>query len=225
MVIQTISSASEGRSIQDLTPQSDLEWILGTAPLAVCFTCDATLPAETTKCPICDCETSIVRRCPGCRRIVSAQHTYCIYCSMSFLRRGHVASRSLILPGPRRPSRPSSDRYGGVVVEATMMVALLVLSGFFAYTYFWRYARVERSAQAATPPVAPISSAARERSARRARIVRPAPPLGDAAVSAPAVLPLPPPPPLPLRFTIVGGYEPPPLPLTHDSSDKSRGGP
>ena len=207
-MIQPATSTSEGRSIQDPSPQSGLDWILGTEPLAVCFACDATLPAETAKCPVCDCEMSIVRRCPGCRRIVSAQHTYCIYCSISFLRRGHVASRSLILPVPRRQPRPSSNRYGGVVVEATMIVALLVLSGFFSYTYFWRYARVERSPRAAAP-VAATTSAASERSARRARTIRPDPLPVDEAVSAPATLPLPPP---PLQFTVVGGYEPPPLP-------------
>lgn len=202
-------TALEERPLQDPSPRSGLEWILGTEPIAVCFSCDATLPPETVRCPACDCALSIVRRCPGCRRILSAQHTHCIYCSVSFLRRGYAALKSLPIIRRRRPQAPRAP-YSGVVVEATMLVALAVFSGFFAYNFFWRYAKVQRSSRAPAPPMVTVSkSGVSARSSRRARSSRPIPPDHPAGFE-PEPLPLPPAPPL--QFTVVGGYEPAPLP-------------
>lgn len=206
-------SAIEDRPLQDPSPRSGFEWILGTEPVAVCFACDTTLPAETARCPVCDCAMSIVRRCPGCRRILSAQHIHCIYCSLSFLRRGYAALRSLPIVGRRRPRAPRPP-YSGIVIEATMMVALLVLAGFFAYSFFWRYARVERSNRAAVPTATSTKPALSARASRRARSSRSIPPPGSASVYAPETLPLPPAPPL--QFTVVGGYDP--SPLLHSSN-------
>jgi len=211
IMTQSVAPASDERAILDPSPRAGLEWIHGTEPLAVCFSCDQTLPVETTRCPACDCATSIVRRCPGCRRILSAQHNHCIYCSVSFLRRGFAALRFLPIPIVRRRGpRPGPERHSGVL-EATMIVALFVLSGAFIYTYFGRLVEFGKTVRAqALQAEQPSSSlVASPRPARRSN-ARTARPGSRTAVATPlATLPLPAPPPL--RFTVVGGYEPPPL--------------
>lgn len=50
-------------------------------PFAMCMNCETEHPADQPVCPTCGLALSIVRRCPGCDRIVSARHPRCIYCS------------------------------------------------------------------------------------------------------------------------------------------------
>ncbi|MBZ5516326.1 MAG: hypothetical protein LAN62_16045 [Acidobacteriia bacterium] len=50
------------------------------------MSCNATFPPETEECPHCQVSLSIVRKCPSCGRVQSAQHFACIYCANSFLR-------------------------------------------------------------------------------------------------------------------------------------------
>jgi hypothetical protein len=60
------------------------DWKAGTDALAICMICGAEYEPGTKVCPDCNVSLSVVRRCPGCHRIVSAQHTKCVYCHTPF---------------------------------------------------------------------------------------------------------------------------------------------
>ena len=61
------------------------EWKSGTEALALCMICGGEFPPGTRDCPDCNVSLSIVRRCPACNKIVSAQHTKCVYCRTPFV--------------------------------------------------------------------------------------------------------------------------------------------
>jgi hypothetical protein len=65
---------------------SEWKWAPGAEPLAICMSCSATYPPETAECPNCGVSLSVVRKCPSCGRVQSAQHFACIYCANSFVR-------------------------------------------------------------------------------------------------------------------------------------------
>lgn len=69
-------------------PEASAEgkWAPGAEPLAVCMSCSATYPPDTSECPNCHVGLSLVRKCPSCGRVQSAQHFACIYCADSFVR-------------------------------------------------------------------------------------------------------------------------------------------
>lgn len=66
-------------------PPLEGKWVPGAEPLALCMSCNATFPLDITVCPKCGVGLSVVRKCPSCERIQSAQHVVCIYCADSFM--------------------------------------------------------------------------------------------------------------------------------------------
>jgi len=60
------------------------EWKAGTEALALCIICGSKHAPDTAECPDCHVSLSVVRCCPECQRMVSAQHTRCVYCRTSF---------------------------------------------------------------------------------------------------------------------------------------------
>jgi hypothetical protein len=60
------------------------EWKSGTDALAMCMICGGEYATDMQVCPDCNVSLSMVRRCPGCKRIVSFQHTKCVYCHLPF---------------------------------------------------------------------------------------------------------------------------------------------
>lgn len=63
-----------------------LEWRDDAKPLALCMLCDTEFPTQETRCPKCQSALSLVHRCPGCARVVSAKHLRCPYCAQGFLK-------------------------------------------------------------------------------------------------------------------------------------------
>jgi hypothetical protein len=60
------------------------QWKEGTQALGLCMICGAEYEPNAAECPECHVSLSVVRRCPECQRMVSAQHTRCVYCRTSF---------------------------------------------------------------------------------------------------------------------------------------------
>lgn len=50
-------------------------------PFSLCMLCEAEYGLDQQICPKCAVTLSVVRRCPGCAKIVSGKHKRCIYCS------------------------------------------------------------------------------------------------------------------------------------------------
>lgn len=60
------------------------EWRAGTEAIGLCMICGGEYESTSRECPRCHVSLSVVRRCPKCRRAVSARHTKCIYCRTPF---------------------------------------------------------------------------------------------------------------------------------------------
>ena len=60
------------------------EWKSGTEAIALCMICGGEYAPGTQECPDCHVSLSVVRRCPSCLKIVSAQHKKCVYCHVPF---------------------------------------------------------------------------------------------------------------------------------------------
>jgi hypothetical protein len=60
------------------------DWKTGTDAIALCMICGSEYAVGTRECPDCHVSLSVVRRCPNCHRVVSAQHSKCVYCRSSF---------------------------------------------------------------------------------------------------------------------------------------------
>src|SRR6266568_7544535 len=84
------------------------EWKSGTDAIAMCMICGGEYAADTELCPDCNVSLSVVRRCPSCSRIVSFQHTKCVYCRVPFT---HEAPKSL-LSGDIIPEMPRAPNQG-----------------------------------------------------------------------------------------------------------------
>lgn len=64
---------------------ADVSYADGCQPLAVCMVCLTEFPPDVAECPKCHVALSLVRKCPGCSKIVSARHSKCIYCNHVFV--------------------------------------------------------------------------------------------------------------------------------------------
>jgi hypothetical protein len=108
-------------------PPAEEKWAPGAEPLAVCMSCSSTYPPETSECPNCHVSLSVVRKCPSCGRVQSAQHFACIYCADSFLR-----EEGLMPPaaGPLARRRESAQRrfliVGSVALAAGVAAGLVL---------------------------------------------------------------------------------------------------
>ena len=99
----------------------------GAEPLALCMSCNATFSPQTAECPNCHVGLSVVRKCPACQRIQSAQHFVCIYCANSFLREAGLGPST---PGPVSLPRRVSGRpvYAGLAAAVALgAISSLVL--------------------------------------------------------------------------------------------------
>ncbi len=72
----------------NVTPSSEIQWGSGAEQATICTSCSTAFPPEATECPKCHVSLSLVRRCPDCKRIQSAHHSTCIYCSSSIVPEG-----------------------------------------------------------------------------------------------------------------------------------------
>ena len=101
------------------------EWKSGTEALAFCVICGGEYPPGTQECPDCNVSLSMVRRCPACQKIVSAQHKKCVYCRTPF-------TEDLAKPLPElfpevQEQEESVRRFrAGAVSIATFMVVFLL---------------------------------------------------------------------------------------------------
>ncbi|MBI4166367.1 MAG: zinc ribbon domain-containing protein [Acidobacteria bacterium] len=67
-------------------PPPGSKWAPGAEPLAICMSCNSTFPPHFAECTNCQVALSIVRKCPMCGKVQSANHVTCIYCADSFLQ-------------------------------------------------------------------------------------------------------------------------------------------
>lgn len=105
-------------------------WKSGTEALAICTICGAEYEVGKETCPDCNVSLSVVRRCPGCHRIVSAQHAKCVHCHTLFL--SELPTQYVPSPaayGSARASSLAEQRFRAVVVSA-ITFAVVFLLGF-----------------------------------------------------------------------------------------------
>src|SRR6266480_7841816 len=119
------------------------EWKSGTEALSLCMICGGEYAPGTAECPDCHVTLSVVRRCPSCLKIVSAQHKKCVYCHVPFTTEIPKAlpdlpelDQSGVSPGLRRLR-------AGLVSISTFLIVFIL--GMF---FLWRINR-----PAFTPPV------------------------------------------------------------------------
>ena len=101
------------------------EWKTGTEALAFCMICGGEYPPATPECPDCHVSLSVVRRCPGCHKIVSAQHKKCVYCRTPFIEE---IPRALpeFLPELQAQDERTRRIRAGVVSVATFLVVFFL---------------------------------------------------------------------------------------------------
>ena len=104
-------------------PPAGGKWAPGAEPLALCMSCNGTFPPEVTECPNCEVGLSLVRKCPSCDRVQSAQHLTCIYCANSFMQEEGLG---VLAEGPLKRRQHVEERLRKVAAGAA---ALVVLAG------------------------------------------------------------------------------------------------
>ncbi len=104
------------------------EWKSGTDAIAMCMICGGEYAADTELCPDCNVSLSVVRRCPSCSRIVSFQHTKCVYCRVPFT---HEAPKSLlsgdIIPEMPRAPNQGQRRFRAAAVSIVTFIIVFTL--------------------------------------------------------------------------------------------------
>ena len=153
--------------LKDVSASKELlpgnKWVPGAEPLALCMSCNSTYPTEATECPNCQVGLSIVRKCPSCGRVQSAQHVTCIYCADSFIREDGLRP----VKTTRLRGRPSVSLHQVQVVAGVILVVAVAL-GIVYYltrgteskparvigqTYVLAATSMRRQADDAAPPV------------------------------------------------------------------------
>jgi hypothetical protein len=104
------------------------KWAPGAEPLAVCMSCSSTYPPDTPECPNCHVGLSVVRKCPSCGRVQSAQHFACIYCANSFVREEGLRP---LAAGPLARKRESAQRR--FLIVGAVALAVGVAAGLVIY--------------------------------------------------------------------------------------------
>jgi hypothetical protein len=100
---------------------SEGKWAPGAEPLAICMSCSSTFPPDTTECPNCMVSLSLVRKCPSCGRVQSAQHFACIYCADSFVREEGLRP---LASGPLSRKRQLSQQRFRLVAGVALAVCI-----------------------------------------------------------------------------------------------------
>jgi hypothetical protein len=96
----------------------------GAEPYALCMSCKAEFPAGSSECPICFVPLSVVRKCPSCQRVQSANHLRCIYCSAAL---GPVIMHSPT--GDGALAIPAEEPRHWLPTELGLIIALVVVVG------------------------------------------------------------------------------------------------
>ncbi len=112
-------------------PPPGSKWAPGAEPLALCMSCNATYSAEATECPNCQVGLSLVRKCPSCERVQSAQHLTCIYCANSFMQEDGL---SVLAAGPLKLRRQHADAQLRKLAAIAGAVVVLGAVAFFLYS-------------------------------------------------------------------------------------------
>jgi hypothetical protein len=99
------------------------KWAPGAEPLAVCMSCSSTYPPDTSECPNCHVGLSVVRKCPSCGRVQSAQHFACIYCANSFVREEGLTP---LASGPLSRKRQLAQERFRIVAGIAVAVGLVL---------------------------------------------------------------------------------------------------
>jgi hypothetical protein len=100
---------------------SEGKWAPGAEPLAICMSCSSTYPPDTPECPNCMVSLSVVRKCPSCGRVQSAQHFACIYCANSFVREEGLRP---LASGPLSRKRQLSQQRFRIVAGVALAVGV-----------------------------------------------------------------------------------------------------
>jgi hypothetical protein len=114
----------------DLHP---IQWKSGTEALALCMICAAEYPPDTRECPDCNVTLSVVRRCPKCAKIVSAQHKRCVHCRMPFtleLPEGFRPAPEAVPANTVGPSR-AVRRFRAALVSVSTFIIVFTLGMLF----------------------------------------------------------------------------------------------
>ena len=105
------------------------ETIEGCEPLAICMVCLTEFSVDVSECDKCHVPLSVVRRCPGCSRIVSARHSKCVYCGRLFVIRPIASSASATQP--KHVHHPISNR-----ILRTAIVGVAVYTLVFSLVFY-----------------------------------------------------------------------------------------
>ena len=108
------------------------EWKSGTEALALCMICGGEYPPGMRECADCKVSLSLVRRCPACQKIVSAQHTKCVYCRTPFVeeppKRDHWEELPALQDGD---VSPAVRRFRAAAVSISTFLVVFSLGMFF----------------------------------------------------------------------------------------------
>ena len=112
------------------TPPAPQPPVQAVKPFLLCMSCNAEFPAGTASiCPNCEVDLALVRRCPGCKRTLGAQHLRCPYCSMGFVP--ETVPEAAGAPLPFRTSRQRAARQ--IAMTAGMAAILVAAVAIVAY--------------------------------------------------------------------------------------------
>jgi len=106
------------------------ETIEGCEPLAVCMVCLTEFSVEVLECDKCHVPLSVVRKCPGCSRIVSARHSKCVYCGRLFVIRPIASSASATQH--KHLHHPISNRISRIAIVGIAVYTLVFSLVFYA---------------------------------------------------------------------------------------------
>jgi hypothetical protein len=109
------------------------EWRSGTEAIGLCMICGGEYETTRRECPDCHVSLSVVRRCPKCRRIVSAQHTKCVYCRTPFTHElPENASSTDEAPTTGRPRTSKGvQRFRAAAVSLVTFMVVFILGFLF----------------------------------------------------------------------------------------------
>jgi hypothetical protein len=129
-------------------------------PFSMCMVCLAEVGSDLSACPKCHVPVSLVRKCPGCSKILSSLHEKCVYCGYRFVLADAVVSGDTTEPrSPYRRDRIRAIRAAAVSIGVFTVVFTVVL--IFSH-------RLEQR----TPAPRPLSRVATSYAVRSAPIYR-----------------------------------------------------
>lgn len=108
------------------------DWKAGTEAIGLCMICGGEYESTDRECPDCHVSLSVVRRCPKCRRVVSAQHTKCVYCRTPFTHELPANRFAAEAPAATRPRMSKGKkRFRAAAVSIVTFVTMFVLGLIF----------------------------------------------------------------------------------------------